>query len=588
MSISRSNRATACHLLIISLLGALIYSNTLTSSFQFDDKLNIVDNPFIRDLANLWPPTGARWFGLLTFSLNYLAGGLNPFGYHIANTAIHILTALSVYLFVRLTFRTPFFSNRDGLVSGRWFAFACALLFVAHPIQTQAVTYIVQRFASLATLLFMLSLDCYILARLRTRDRDAAAPAAPPRARAARVSLYAASAGFALLSLKTKENAWTLPAVLILYDVMFISGRSQVTATLRKHWRIITSLCFTALAGLAFIISGHGLQPLFEKLKATNEISRYDYLITQFRVIVTYIRLLFFPVGQTIDHNHRVYHSIFEPSLLASLALLIILAASAFLLYRVSSRGKPCLRLVSFGIFWFFITLSIESSFIPISDIMFEHRLYLPSIGVILAVVAAAVYLLGRTRRERHRLRRAAACMLVVAVLILSYAAHLRNRVWKNELTLWGDVIAKDPRNPRGYNMVGNYYQSNFRIYDAIIYFRKALEVDSTYAGARSNLGVAYIMTGRFDEGLNELMITAANNRFDEIDTGILYYNIGKGFHLKGNTDLAIEYLNTALRYIPNEATVFYQLGEAYQRKNLAEQSEAYFRKARELAPHKY
>ncbi len=168
----RPAAATACHVLLIALLGALIYSNTLTASFQFDDKLNIVDNLFIRDIRNLWPPTGARWFGLLTFSLNYLAGGHNPVGYHLVNICIHILTALSVYLFVLLTFRTPYFKGRrEGVIQDDWFAFACALLFVAHPIQTQAVTYIVQRFASLATLLFMLSLDCYILARTAQRKR---------------------------------------------------------------------------------------------------------------------------------------------------------------------------------------------------------------------------------------------------------------------------------------------------------------------------------------------------------------------------------------------------------------------------------
>jgi tetratricopeptide (TPR) repeat protein len=219
---------------------------------------------------------------------------------------------------------------------------------------------------------------------------------------------------------------------------------------------------------------------------------------------------------------------------------------------------------------------------------MFEHRLYLPSIGAILAVTAAIVYALEKTSLLRRHVRISAACILAVTVITLSYAAHARNRVWKNELTLWTDVIAKQPGNPRGYNMVGIYYQANFRIYDAIYYFRKALEVDSSYAEARSNLGNAYIQTGRLDEGLNELMITAKSNRFDAIDTGILYYNIGKGFHLKGMPDPAIENLNRALRYIPNEAAVYYLLGEAFQRKNRPEQSAASFNKAHELDPGRY
>jgi tetratricopeptide (TPR) repeat protein len=184
--------------------------------------------------------------------------------------------------------------------------------------------------------------------------------------------------------------------------------------------------------------------------------------------------------------------------------------------------------------------------------------------------------------------QKTAVCILIVVIVVFSSTTYARNRAWKNELTLWMDVIAKKPLNPRGYNMVGSYYQANFRIYDAIGYFRKALEVDSSYAEARSNLGNAYILTGKIDEGLNELVITLNNNRFDEIDTGILYYNIGKGFFRKGMADRALENLNMALSTIPNEPAVYALIGEVYKQKNLPEQSAAYFKKAHELDPGKY
>jgi tetratricopeptide (TPR) repeat protein len=580
---------TACHLLIISVVGALIYSNTLTTSFQFDDKLNIVDNLFIRDIGNLWPPTGSRWFGLLSFSLNYLAGGHNPFGYHLVNICIHILTALSVYLFVLLTFRTPYFNNRnEGVIPDRWFAFACALLFVAHPIQTQAVTYIVQRFASLATLLFMLSLDCYILARLISGNGDNDSASNRTRYYLARVSAYVAACIFALLSLKTKENAYTLPLVVVMYDLMFISGLSALLAIIRKQWKVAVSLSALALGFLLFVNHTYGLLALFDKLKATNEISRHDYLITQFRVIITYIRLLFIPVNQTIDHHLGVYRNVFTLEIMASLALIVLLLISAGYLLKVSCERTPYLRLVSFGIFWFFITLSIESSIIPIIDVMFEHRLYLPSIGAILAVTALLVHALGLLPLKHNHLQKSATGILAIVIVVLSSASYVRNRVWKNELTLWADVIAKKPLNPRGYNMVGMYFQGNFRIYEAIGYFRKALEVDSGYAEARSNLGNAYILTGNVDEGLNELMITARSNRFDEIDTGILYYNIAKGYHRKGLPDQAIENLNKALRYLPDEPAFYSLLGEVYLQKNLPELGAVYLKKAHELNPLKY
>ena len=581
MNTSKNDTATLFHLLLISAIGALIYANTLTAAFQFDDRLNIVDNLLIRDLGNLWPPTGARWFGTLTFALNYLSGGLNPLGYHLVNICIHILCALSVYFFVLLTFRTPYVSAHKGkAVSGAWFAFACALLFVAHPLQTQAVTYIVQRFASLAALLFMLSLDCYILAR----QISATKLNAPCRPHRIRWFLYALSALFALLSLKTKENAYTLPVVVLIYDVMFIGGLSSISISIKKRRRTLVPLAGVALACILFIINRYGLTAILDKLRATNEISRHDYLVTQFRVIVTYLRLLFFPVGQTIDHHYRVYTTLLEPAVLASFTLIILLLAGALYLYKLSRQGNsPYVRLISFGILWFFVTLSVESSIIPIIDIMFEHRMYLPSIGAILTVMAMCAFALEKSSLKRSQFRTAAAGSLAVVIIALAYAAHERNKVWKDELTLWSDVIAKTPRNPRGYNMLGNYYQAKFRIYDAIYYFRKALEVDASYAEARSNLGNAYIQTGRIDEGLNELMITAQHNRFDEIDSGILYYNIARGYYLKGMPDPAIEFLNRALRYVPNEAAYYFLLGQVYQRKNLPEQSAANFKKAHDL-----
>lgn len=576
---------TVFHLSTIAILGALIYSNTLTAAFQFDDKLNIVDNLFIRNIGNLWPPSGSRWFGLLTFSLNYMVGGLNPVGYHLVNICIHVLTALSVYLFVLLTFRTPYFSVKtNNVISSRWFAFACALVFVAHPIQTQAVTYIVQRFASLATLLFILSLDLYVAARLIAGSL----PSGKSRYNRNVILLYASAFLAALASIKTKENAFTLPFVILMYDLTFMSDLSGMSNIIKNRWRLVVSLSVILLAAASLAVYSYDLQSLFYKFRATNEITRHDYLITQFRVIVTYIRILFVPLNQTIDHHFKVYNNVFEPAVFASLTLILLLLCLAGYLLKISRNRGSYLRLVAFGIFWFFITLSIESSIIPIIDVMFEHRLYLPSIGVVIAVVAMFAFVCDKPGLSRLCSRKYASCILAAVVVALSCTAYLRNNVWRSELSLWSDAIAKKPFNPRAYNMVGIYYQDNSRIFEAIHYFRKALEVDHSYAEARSNLGNAYIHTGRVDDGLNELMITAKSNRFDAIDTGILYYNIGKGLFLKGMTDQAIENLNKSLYAMPNEASVYFLLGQVYKTKNMTEKSATFFEIAHNLNPGKF
>jgi hypothetical protein len=138
---------------ILAVTALLIYSNTFSSPFQFDDKSNIVDNYKLRDLSNFWPPSGTRYVGLLSFALNYHFGGLDVFGYHIINIIIHIINGFLVWSLVVLSFKTPAMERASVNPQLKYFiALAASLIFITHPVQTQAVTYIVQRFASLAAL----------------------------------------------------------------------------------------------------------------------------------------------------------------------------------------------------------------------------------------------------------------------------------------------------------------------------------------------------------------------------------------------------------------------------------------------------
>ena len=214
-------RKPVVHILIIVILGILIYSNTFNAPFVFDDTDSIVNNPAIRDVRHMIDPQnmyGNRYVGFLTFALNYNMHGLNVVGYHIFNLFIHLLNALFVYWLIILTFRTPYVSaclQKDVLKTSdfyRWIPLFTALLFVSHPIQTQAVTYIVQRFASLATLFYLVSLVMYIKAR-----------GSDPSKRA-RYAFYAASIISAVLAMRTKEIAFTLPVMVFLYEFMFFRG----------------------------------------------------------------------------------------------------------------------------------------------------------------------------------------------------------------------------------------------------------------------------------------------------------------------------------------------------------------------------
>ena len=207
-------------LLLISLLAILIYSNTFSVPFLFDDTPNIVENPQIKDLSNFSDFSGSRYVGFLSFSLNYRFGGLHVFGYHLVNLLIHIINGFLVYTLVLLLFRassrlSPTTHDLSPFNSAHWIAFATALLFVSHPIQTQAVTYIVQRFSSLATLFYLLTVVAYLRWRL-----------ASPEGRR-RYLWYGAALVSTVLAMKTKENSITLPLMLLLVEgVLERSGPS--------------------------------------------------------------------------------------------------------------------------------------------------------------------------------------------------------------------------------------------------------------------------------------------------------------------------------------------------------------------------
>src|SRR6266498_603770 len=198
------SRETLGAWLVIAVATALVYSNTFDASFHFDDIQNIVQNDALRDPSRLWPPSGGRYLGYLSFALNYRLGGLGVFGYHLANVAIHVCNGLLVFWLTALTLRTPAMRRAEvGRIVRRYLPLTAGLLFAVHPVQTQAVTYIVQRFASLATLFFLLSLALYGQARI-SAEADS-----PSKARAA--SLYCVSILSAVAAMKTKEISVTLP-----------------------------------------------------------------------------------------------------------------------------------------------------------------------------------------------------------------------------------------------------------------------------------------------------------------------------------------------------------------------------------------
>lgn len=373
---------TLLSLISIILLGAIVYSNTLNASWHFDDQVVVTENWTIRDLKGCFTSifSGNRSVGFFTFALNYHFNKLNVKGYHLVNIAIHILNGLLVYTLVRLTLKTKAMADSRLAAYSRFLSLASGLIFVVHPLQTQAVTYIAQRFASLATLFYLLALVLFVKARLSLLQGKKFFSLS-------HLGLYFFSLFSCYLAMHTKEITFTLPFMILLYEFFFIDS------TLKKAGRRVFYLLPFLL--MLSIIPFHTLNLSFkegaskplgdiigemrEQAQETPLISRHDYLLTQFNVIVTYIRLLLLPVNQNLDYDYPIARTLFQFRTFFCFLFLLTLAILALYLFKRS-------RLISFAISWFFITLSVESSIIPIRDVIFEHRVYLPSVGFVILI----------------------------------------------------------------------------------------------------------------------------------------------------------------------------------------------------------
>jgi len=550
-------------LLLLSLLATLIYSNTFSIPFQFDDADNIVENPQVKDLANFFDLSGSRYVGFVSFALNYSVGGLQVFGYHLVNLFIHIANSFLVYSLVLLLFKaeshhSPLTTQDLQLTTAPWIALATALLFVAHPIQTQAVTYIVQRFASLVTLFYLFTVVCYLKWRLASSEARS------------RFLWYGGAVLSTILAMKTKENSFTLPFMILLMEAVFFRPFTK------KRWVALIPFLLT----LPIIPLSHpGAIGEGEAgfAQGTAEISRSDYLFTQFRVIVTYIRLLFLPIQQNLDYDYPISHSILEPVVLLSfLFLLSLFALSLFLIFdsRLTTHNSQ-LRPMAFGVLWFFLTLSIESSIIPIQDVIFEHRLYLPSVGFFMALSVGLM--MGRQWLQRQGIPAAWGVIgLGAAVLVLSATTYQRNLVWHDAMTLWQDVVHKAPQKPRGHNNLGLAYQDKGMLEAAIQEFQIALRLRPNYVMARNNLGSAYVVQGRLEEATQEFQIALRlRPNFAEG-----HYNLGSASMTQGRLEEAIQEFQNALRLRPDYAKARNNLGTAFAMQGRLEEATREFQNA--------
>ncbi|MBF0558288.1 MAG: tetratricopeptide repeat protein [Nitrospirae bacterium] len=581
--------SVAVHIACIAVIVIAVYANTLNAPFQWDEGQHLINNPIVHDLRYFAHPSEARWsdqydfvvrryVAFLTFALNYKLHGFSVAGYHIVNIAVHFANAVLVYLLLLLTFRTPAMQAVDTGDESRWrhsmIALFSALIFAAHPLQTEAVTYVMQRFASLVAFFYLLSLALYVKFRLGTGRGTL------------RWTAYAMALLCSILAMKTKENAFTLPFVMALYEFCFF--RQDTSGSPSRITIFIYLAPFFAVSAIVPItLMGLNGSAVFSSAAYGAKVfSQSEYLLTQFRVIVTYLSLLILPIKQNIYYDYSVSHSLLEPRVVISLLFL----ASLFTLGVYMARGrrsKPegqedrheqIYKLIGFGILWFFITLSVESSIIPQYMLINEYRAYLPSVGLISGVVAG-IFMADKWLHLKNM--KFITVMLMLAVAILSAAAHRRNATWQDKVKLWEDTARKSPGIAAVHNnLCNNYLESNMPD-KALEQCSTAVELKPDYADAHINLGKSLQSLNMRQQAMAQYSL-AARLKPDSYEA---HYNLGVIYQAMGMFESAMQEYRTAVRIRPYAADVHNNLGILLSIARLPSEAEKEFLIALSLRP---
>ncbi|MBF0558428.1 MAG: tetratricopeptide repeat protein [Nitrospirae bacterium] len=580
------------HIACLVVLILVVYGNTLSVPFGWDEETYIVHNPIVRDLHYFASPSDAkelinystviyRYIGYLTFALNYKANGLTVTGYHIVNIAIHLANATLVYLFVLLLYKTPLMKG-----PGRNIAFFSALLFSVHPLQTAAVTNVFQRFVPLTTFFYLLSLTAYIKFRLAKSGSTGQADDSRTSRKWQAYSYYAVSFVSAILAMKTKEIGFTLPLVIVLSEYYFFPPPVTHNQSPATRFFYLAPLLLTLSVIPLTMVSLSGAQHLYLTPRDDiSAVSRWQYLITEFSVIVTYLKMLLFPLKPYIDYEYPVFKSFLEPQVLVSFIFLSsLLGAGIYLLWRsrrtaLDSGSSMTVGLIGFGILWFFITLSVESSVITLFEVINEYRVYLPSVGVSIGVVTG-IFLLKEKVRALHSGKIVLLTLILVAGA-LSVATYLRNGAYGDRMIMWEETAKKYPARATVHNILGTLYESRSMPEKAMEQYLTAIKLKSDYAEAHNNLGNVYDSLN-MPEKAEEQYLTAVKMSPDNAD---MRFNFGNFCRSHNMPEKAIEQYLMVIKLRPDYVEVYNNLGGLYFMLDMPDKAKNAFQTVIRLKP---
>jgi tetratricopeptide (TPR) repeat protein len=582
-------RITVC--CIIVAIGALLYGHTLSFPFVFDDILYLVHNPLVKEgrsftfhgdistFANYAVKNGLerdistnfilRPVSYLTFHLNFLLDGMNPRGFRAVNILIHCTNAMLLFLVLSHLLSASRAGMSMSAFSARFIPAGSSLLFLVHPLQVESVTYIVQRFTSLGTLFYLLTILAHLLSL-------AAA------ARNTRLVWRSVSVAGLVLGMLTKEIVFTAPCMIVILDRVLMGTPLKIA--IKRAW--VHLLCLPLIPILIILTSvaqNGGSLSLAAVVNIDNENPppgyQYFYALTQLSVVLTYLRMIIAPYGLNLDPDYPLSTSLFEARVVVSVIITAAIVAGCWFWHR-RRQGDGRITLMASMVAWYFVTLGIDSSIVPLPDVMAEHRSYLPSIGAITALVCCADWL--RTRLvSAHAVRLGIQSLVAVWIVALGGGTYARNNVWRSEISLWKDSVSKSANKSRPWFNLAGAYHSGRLLQEAAECTRKVIELEPGWKEAHVNLAAIENQLGNYQAALAACQAGLANTR----DDCNLYFNMGFSYGRLGDLEQSIQSFKKAIAIRSDHRPSRLNLASIYTHQKKYHEALAHLNVAASLQP---
>jgi protein O-mannosyl-transferase len=560
---NRRQHGTLLCACVIILAGVVTYWSSLGHPFLFDDEDVITESPYIR---TLWPLTYAmsappqsavsgRPIVSLSLAINYRLGELDPRGYRLFNVLVHILAGLTLFGVVRRTLTCQRLASRFGQAATP-LAFVAALLWLLHPLQTESVTYVIQRTESMMGLFYLLTLYCAIRSWNSLR----------------RLGWQIAAVIACALGMGTKEVMVTAPLMVLLYDAFF--GCGSIRQALRRRPGLYGGLAATWVVLAALLATG----PRSETVGFSHGVTAIQYAANQCLAVVAYLRLAVWPHPLILDYGFPQHVSPGEAAPYAAVLVCVLAATVAALAYR-----PP----LGFAGLWFLVILGPTSSFVPIAtEVAAERRMYLSLAAVCVLVVVAAYWAWNRvciTLALRPAARTVvAAAPAITAMLVLAILSAHRNDDYRSPFAMWSDTVNKRPDNARARNNLAKHLYTHGKLDEAIGHLQEALRLKPDYYMACNNLAVALADRGDLAGALlqSEKAVTLRPNWAD------VYENQAYVLVRCGRLAEAAACYQQALKLEPFHAEAHYGLASTLLKLGRIEAAMDEYRLAIESQPH--